>query len=198
MCVCLQKEIRSSLVLSMLQQMLAEDKADMVREAVVKSLGIIMGYIDDPDKYSQVCATFAFLHNSVFFFLSFYSNFTSIFLCTCAGFRIWLWTGLWADAVVSGRPVGEGGQCHPPSVHSCFRCLVHRTGQLAVPAHSLPPHSHRETAQGENQHTQNYILLRTAGAVPHCFFSMFTLGLFWRFSFILFFFLSQNGIFLSF
>lgn len=39
----------------MLQQMLTEDKADMVREAVVKSLGIIMGYIDDPDKYSQVC-----------------------------------------------------------------------------------------------------------------------------------------------
>uniref|UniRef100_A0A672P9G4 LisH domain and HEAT repeat-containing protein KIAA1468 n=1 Tax=Sinocyclocheilus grahami TaxID=75366 RepID=A0A672P9G4_SINGR len=49
----LPKEIRSSLVLSMLQQMLAEDKADMVREAVVKSLGIIMGFIDDPDKYSQ-------------------------------------------------------------------------------------------------------------------------------------------------
>ncbi|XP_058620723.1 RAB11-binding protein RELCH homolog isoform X7 [Onychostoma macrolepis] len=49
----LPKEIRSSLVLSMLQQMLTEDKADMVREAVVKSLGIIMGYIDDPDKYSQ-------------------------------------------------------------------------------------------------------------------------------------------------
>ncbi|XP_061660856.1 RAB11-binding protein RELCH homolog isoform X2 [Syngnathoides biaculeatus] len=47
------KEIRSSLVLSMLQQMLAEDKADMVREAVVKSLGIIMVYIDDADKYSQ-------------------------------------------------------------------------------------------------------------------------------------------------
>lgn len=42
-------------MLSLLQQMLAEDKADMVREAVVKSLGIIMGYIDDPDKYSQVC-----------------------------------------------------------------------------------------------------------------------------------------------
>ncbi|KAJ8413477.1 hypothetical protein AAFF_G00094730 [Aldrovandia affinis] len=49
----LPKEIRSSLVLSMLQQMLSEDKADMVREAVVKSLGIIMGYIDDPDKYTQ-------------------------------------------------------------------------------------------------------------------------------------------------
>uniref|UniRef100_A0A8C7G5A5 RAB11 binding and LisH domain, coiled-coil and HEAT repeat containing n=1 Tax=Oncorhynchus kisutch TaxID=8019 RepID=A0A8C7G5A5_ONCKI len=49
----LPKEMRSSLVLSMLQQMLAEDKADMVREAVVKSLAIIMGYIDDPDKYSQ-------------------------------------------------------------------------------------------------------------------------------------------------
>uniref|UniRef100_A0A6Q2Z1W7 LisH domain-containing protein n=1 Tax=Esox lucius TaxID=8010 RepID=A0A6Q2Z1W7_ESOLU len=49
----LPKEIRSSLVLSMLQQMLAEDKADMVREAVVKSLAIIMGYINDPDKYPQ-------------------------------------------------------------------------------------------------------------------------------------------------
>ncbi|XP_034776961.2 RAB11-binding protein RELCH homolog isoform X5 [Acipenser ruthenus] len=49
----LPKEIRSSLVLSMLQQMLTEDKADMVREAVVRSLGIIMGYIDDPDKYTQ-------------------------------------------------------------------------------------------------------------------------------------------------
>ncbi|XP_075777499.1 RAB11-binding protein RELCH isoform X3 [Pelodiscus sinensis] len=47
------KEIRSSLVLSMLQQMLMEDKADLVREAVIKSLGIIMGYIDDPDKYQQ-------------------------------------------------------------------------------------------------------------------------------------------------
>lgn len=41
----------------MLQQMLLEDKADMVREAVIKSLGIIMGYIDDPDKYQQVNVT---------------------------------------------------------------------------------------------------------------------------------------------
>ncbi|XP_067909961.1 RAB11-binding protein RELCH homolog isoform X3 [Heterodontus francisci] len=49
----LPKEIRSSLVLSMLQQMLMEDKADLVREAVIKSLGIIMAYIDDPDKYLQ-------------------------------------------------------------------------------------------------------------------------------------------------
>ncbi|XP_074843889.1 RAB11-binding protein RELCH isoform X1 [Carettochelys insculpta] len=49
----LPKEIRSSLVLAMLQQMLMEDKADLVREAVIKSLGIIMGYIDDPDKYQQ-------------------------------------------------------------------------------------------------------------------------------------------------
>lgn len=55
MFVHFQKEIRSSLVLSMLQQMLMEDKADLVREAVIKSLGIIMGYIDDPDKYQQVC-----------------------------------------------------------------------------------------------------------------------------------------------
>ncbi|XP_043921118.1 RAB11-binding protein RELCH [Protopterus annectens] len=49
----LPKEIRSSLVLSMLQQMLMEDKTDLVREAVIRSLGIIMGYIDDSDKYLQ-------------------------------------------------------------------------------------------------------------------------------------------------
>ena len=39
----------------MLQQMLMEDKAELVREAVIKSLVIIMGYIDDPDNYQQVC-----------------------------------------------------------------------------------------------------------------------------------------------
>ncbi|MFT7800202.1 lisH domain and HEAT repeat-containing protein KIAA1468 homolog isoform X4 [Arapaima gigas] len=49
----LPDEIRSSLVLSMLQQMLTEDKADPVREAVVRSLGIILGYVNDPDKYPQ-------------------------------------------------------------------------------------------------------------------------------------------------
>lgn len=31
--------------------MLMEDKVDLVREVVIKSLGIIMGYIDDFDKY---------------------------------------------------------------------------------------------------------------------------------------------------
>lgn len=51
----------------MLQQMLAEDKADMVREAVVKSLGVIMGYIDDPDKYSQVWCAFSDIPVALFF-----------------------------------------------------------------------------------------------------------------------------------
>ncbi|XP_070574126.1 RAB11-binding protein RELCH homolog isoform X2 [Ptychodera flava] len=51
----LPREIRSSLVLSMLQQMLFDEKTDMVREAVVKSLGIITAYIDDTDKYTQGC-----------------------------------------------------------------------------------------------------------------------------------------------
>jgi len=79
--VCLQKEIRSSLVLSMLQQMLAEDKADMVREAVVKSLAIIMAYIDDPDKYSQVCAAFSYKH--CLFFTDFTVILSCIFLYMC-------------------------------------------------------------------------------------------------------------------
>uniref|UniRef100_A0A8C4PZK3 RAB11 binding and LisH domain, coiled-coil and HEAT repeat containing n=1 Tax=Eptatretus burgeri TaxID=7764 RepID=A0A8C4PZK3_EPTBU len=49
----LPPEMRSSLVLSMLQQMLMEDKSDTVREAVIKSLGVLMGCVDDPNKYSQ-------------------------------------------------------------------------------------------------------------------------------------------------
>ncbi|XP_078720087.1 RAB11-binding protein RELCH homolog isoform X1 [Lampetra fluviatilis] len=49
----LPRVIRSSLVLSMLQQMLMDDKTDVVREAVIKSLGVLMGYMDDPDKYPQ-------------------------------------------------------------------------------------------------------------------------------------------------
>ena len=46
-------EMRSSLVLSMLQQML-EYKLDEVREAVVKSLGLLVGFIDDSDKYQPI------------------------------------------------------------------------------------------------------------------------------------------------
>ena len=49
-----QPEMLSSLVLSMLQQMLLDDKDDDVREAVVRSLGLLVAFITDPDKYSQV------------------------------------------------------------------------------------------------------------------------------------------------
>lgn len=44
----------SSLVLSMLQQMLLDDKDDDVRDAVVRSLGLLLGFITDADKYTQV------------------------------------------------------------------------------------------------------------------------------------------------
>lgn len=44
----------SSLLLSMLQQMLIDDKSEQVREAVVKSLAILCLYIEDRDKFSQV------------------------------------------------------------------------------------------------------------------------------------------------
>ena len=37
----------------MLKQMLAEDKAESVRQAVVKSLGVIVAFIDDEDKFKQ-------------------------------------------------------------------------------------------------------------------------------------------------
>ncbi len=38
----------------MLQQMLSDDKTEEVRESVVRSLGLLMGFIDDPDKFPQV------------------------------------------------------------------------------------------------------------------------------------------------
>lgn len=51
----LPTEILSSLILSMLQQMMVDDKEAEVREAVVRSLGILFGFISDTDKYTQGC-----------------------------------------------------------------------------------------------------------------------------------------------
>ncbi|XP_069701255.1 RAB11-binding protein RELCH homolog [Periplaneta americana] len=45
--------IRNSLMLSMLQQMLLEDKDDTVRETVIRSLALIVTFMDDEDKYFQ-------------------------------------------------------------------------------------------------------------------------------------------------
>ena len=38
----------------MLKQMLGDDKTEDVRESVVKSLALLMAFIDEPDKFSQV------------------------------------------------------------------------------------------------------------------------------------------------
>lgn len=46
--------IRNSLMLSMLQQMLLEDKDPTVRASVVRSLALLIALMDDPDKYFQV------------------------------------------------------------------------------------------------------------------------------------------------
>ena len=48
-----QPELRGSLMLSMLKQMLAEDKAESVRQAVVRSLAVIVAFVDDDDKFKQ-------------------------------------------------------------------------------------------------------------------------------------------------
>ena len=50
----LQTELLSSLVLSMLQQILNDDKADGVRQAAVKSLAILVAFIDDKAKFQNV------------------------------------------------------------------------------------------------------------------------------------------------
>ena len=45
-------ELRGSLLLSMLQQML-EDSVEDVREAAARSLGVVVAFVDDDDKYSS-------------------------------------------------------------------------------------------------------------------------------------------------
>ena len=40
----------------MLKQMLGDDKTEEVRESVVRSLALLMAFIDEPDKFSQVLA----------------------------------------------------------------------------------------------------------------------------------------------
>ena len=49
-----QDYIRSSLVWSMLKQMLSDDRNEAVREAVTKSLGVVVAFIENVDKYQQV------------------------------------------------------------------------------------------------------------------------------------------------
>ena len=49
-----QPELRGSLVLSMLNQMLTEDKAESVRQAVCRSLAVLVAFTDDSDKFKQV------------------------------------------------------------------------------------------------------------------------------------------------
>ena len=49
-----QDYIRSSLVWSMLKQMLSDDRNEAVREAVTKSLGLVVAFIENVDKYQQV------------------------------------------------------------------------------------------------------------------------------------------------
>lgn len=52
--IVFQNQIRNSLMLSMLQQMLLEDKDNTVKEAAVHSLALIVTFMDDKDKYFQV------------------------------------------------------------------------------------------------------------------------------------------------
>ena len=49
-----QPELRGSLVLSILHQMLTEDKAESVRQAVCRSLAVLVAFTDDNDKFKQV------------------------------------------------------------------------------------------------------------------------------------------------
>lgn len=49
-----QDYIRSSLVWSMLKQMLSDDRNEAVREAVTKSLGLVVAFMENVDKYQQV------------------------------------------------------------------------------------------------------------------------------------------------
>ena len=53
--VLFQAEIVSSLLLSMLKQMFAEDRNDSVRATVIKSLALVMTIVESPTKYKEAC-----------------------------------------------------------------------------------------------------------------------------------------------
>lgn len=64
-----QTEIVSSLLLSMLKQMFAEDRNDSVRATVIKSLALVMTIVESPSKYKEVlhyvsCLRFYFAKDS--------------------------------------------------------------------------------------------------------------------------------------
>jgi len=63
--------IRNSLMLSMLQQMLLEDKDPVVRTSVVRSLTLLIALMDDPDKYFQV--NILLFYTYIFFLCYFFS-----------------------------------------------------------------------------------------------------------------------------
>lgn len=55
-------------MVSMLQQMLLEDKDDTVKETAVRSLALIVAFMDDRDKYFQVSS--ASMHCAAIIWLS--------------------------------------------------------------------------------------------------------------------------------
>ena len=50
----LQSSIRGSLVLSMLQQMLLDERIEEIRSSIVRCLAILVCFIEDNDKFQQV------------------------------------------------------------------------------------------------------------------------------------------------
>ena len=57
-----QPELRGSLVLSILSQMLTEDKAESVRQAVCRSLAVLVAFTDDSNKFKQVRSAYLSSH----------------------------------------------------------------------------------------------------------------------------------------
>jgi len=49
--------MRASLVFSMLQQMLLDERVEEVRAEVVRSLGVLITFIDHKEKFAQVKLT---------------------------------------------------------------------------------------------------------------------------------------------
>lgn len=52
--LAMQADLRSSLLVSMVTQLLSEDRVDIVRQAAVKSLAVIVTCVDDKSKFNQV------------------------------------------------------------------------------------------------------------------------------------------------
>ena len=84
----LQSSIRGSLVLSMLQQMLLDERIEEIRSSIVRCLAILVCFIEDNDKFQQVRYRLELVGFLAFHWLSYMHMYSRTAFCHCLTLRI--------------------------------------------------------------------------------------------------------------